>query len=52
MDLTLDSLALLVVHGKFYLLMNKKVSTWVISMFGLMLLDNLRNSRNISTFHF
>ena len=38
MDLTLCPLALLVVHGKFCLLMNKKVTTWVISMFGLMLL--------------
>ena len=38
MDLTLGPLALLVVHGKFCLLMNKKVSTWFISMFGLMLL--------------
>ena len=38
MNLTLGPLALLVVHGKFCLLMNKKVSTWVISMFGLMLL--------------
>ena len=28
MDLTLGPLALLVVHGKFCLLMNKKVSTW------------------------
>ena len=38
MDLTLGPLALLVVNGKFCLLMNKKVSAWVISMFGLMLL--------------
>ena len=38
MDLTLGPLALLVVHEKFCLLMNKKVSTRVISMFGLMLL--------------
>ena len=38
MDLTLGPLALLVVLGKFCLSMNKKVSTWVISMFCLMLL--------------
>ena len=38
MDLTLGPLTLLVVHGKFCLLINKKVSIWVISMFGLMLL--------------
>ena len=38
MDLTPGLLALLVVHGEFCLLMNKKVSTWVIFMFGLMLL--------------
>ena len=38
MDLTISPFVLLVVHGKFSLLMNKKVSTWVISMFGLMLL--------------
>ena len=40
MDLTLGLLALLAswLHGKFCLLINKKVSTWVISMFGLMLL--------------
>ena len=48
MDLTPGPLALLVVHGKFCLLMNKKVSAWVISMFGLMLLDNLSNSRYFS----
>ena len=36
MDLTLGPLASLLVHGKFCLLMNKKVSSWVISMFGLM----------------
>ena len=34
----LGPLALLVVHGKLCLLMSKKVSTWVVSMFGLMLL--------------
>ena len=38
MDFTLDPLALFVVHEKFCLLMNKKVPTWVISMFGMMLL--------------
>ena len=48
MDLIRGPLALLVLHGKFCLLMNKKVSTWVISMFGLMLLDNPRNSRYFS----
>ena len=38
MDLTLGPLASLVVRGKFCLLMNKKVFTWFIFKFGLMLL--------------
>ena len=50
MDLSLGPLALLVVHGKFCLLMNKKVSTWVISVFGLMLLGQPQGQQVLFTF--
>ena len=50
MDLTLGLLASFVVHEKFCLMINKKVFTCVISIFGLMFLGQPQEQQVLFTF--